>query len=69
MSRLWRAYYDEILEDVKLHDALEEAFDMGYESHEELVGNYEVCHLKHKGCVSKAPAREVDILRTEYDFD
>ena len=69
MSKLYREFYDVVLDDTKRHDAIQEALNMGYESHQELVDNYEKCHVKHKGCATHNAKMEVDILVADYDLD
>ena len=69
MSRMYREFCDRVLDDPKRHDAIDEAFKMGWESYEELIGNYEKCHLKYKGFAVTHPKMEVDILVTDYDLD
>ena len=69
MSRMYREFCDRVLEDPKRHDAIDEAFKMGWDSYEELIGNYSKCHLKYKGFAVKHPEMEVDILVTDYDLD
>ena len=48
---------------------MDEALKMGWDHHQELIGNYAKCHLKHKGFAVINPSMEVDILMTDYDLD
>jgi len=66
MSKLYREFYDNVLDDVKRQDAFAEAYNMGFESHEELVGNYQECHIKHKGVRTFNANMEVDILLGDF---
>lgn len=69
MSKIYRNFYDEVLEDTKRHDAIDEAIKMGWDCYAELVDNYRSCHLKYKGFDTNNANMEVDILMTDYDLD
>jgi hypothetical protein len=69
MSRMYREFFDNVLDDPKRHDAMDEALNMGWNHYQELIGNYAKCHLKHKGFAVINPSMEVDILMTDYDLD
>lgn len=69
MSKLYREFYDTVLEDPKRHDAIDEAMRMGWDHYDELIDNYKKCYKKYKNVEVINPQMEVEILMSDYDLD